>query len=48
VIDLLKNYFDIIPDDNARKRREKIGGKILILDRALELGQQDLLYAAPA
>jgi class 3 adenylate cyclase/tetratricopeptide (TPR) repeat protein len=36
VIDLLKNYFDIIPDDDARKRREKIGGKILILDRALE------------
>jgi class 3 adenylate cyclase/tetratricopeptide (TPR) repeat protein len=36
VIDLLKNYFDIILDDDARKRREKIGGKILILDRALE------------
>jgi class 3 adenylate cyclase/tetratricopeptide (TPR) repeat protein len=36
VIELLKNYFDIIPDDDARKRREKIGGKILILDRALE------------
>jgi predicted ATPase/class 3 adenylate cyclase len=36
VIDLLKNYFDIIPDDDARRRREKIGGKILILDRALE------------
>jgi class 3 adenylate cyclase len=36
VIDLLKNYFDIIPDDDPRKRREKIGGKILILDRLLE------------
>ena len=36
LIDLLKNYFDIIPDDDARRRREKIAGKILILDRALE------------
>ena len=36
LIDLLKNYFDILPDDDARKRREKIAGKILILDRALE------------
>src|SRR5208282_250736 len=36
LIDLLKNYFEITPDDDARRRREKIGGKILILDRALE------------
>jgi class 3 adenylate cyclase/tetratricopeptide (TPR) repeat protein len=36
LIDLLKSYFDIISDDDARRRREKIGGKILILDRALE------------
>ncbi len=36
LIDLLKSYFDIIPDDDARRRREKIAGKILILDRALE------------
>ena len=36
VIDLLKNYFEIMPDDDARRRREKIAGKILILDRALE------------
>jgi class 3 adenylate cyclase/tetratricopeptide (TPR) repeat protein len=36
LIDLLKNYFEITPDDDARKRREKIGGKILMLDRALE------------
>ena len=36
LIDLLKNYFEIIPDDDARRRREKIAGKILILDRALE------------
>jgi len=36
LIELLKNYFEITPDDDARKRREKIVGKILILDRALE------------
>jgi len=36
LIDLLKNYFGITAEDDARKRREKIGGKILILDRALE------------
>ena len=36
LIDLLKNYFDITSDDDARRRREKIAGKILILDRALE------------
>ncbi|HYL60721.1 MAG TPA: adenylate/guanylate cyclase domain-containing protein, partial [Candidatus Acidoferrales bacterium] len=36
LVDLLKNYFEITPDDDARQRREKIGGKILILDRALE------------
>ena len=36
LIELLKNYFEIVPDDDARRRREKIAGKILILDRALE------------
>ena len=36
LIDLLKNYFAIASEDDARKRREKIAGKILILDRALE------------
>ena len=36
LIDLLKGYFAITPEDDARKRREKIAGKILILDRALE------------
>ena len=36
IIDLLKNYFDIAAEDDVRKRREKIGGKILFLDRALE------------
>jgi predicted ATPase len=36
VVDLLETYFDIIPEDDARRRREKIAGKILMLDRALE------------
>jgi class 3 adenylate cyclase len=36
VIDLLHGYFGITPDDDARKRREKVGGKVLMLDRALE------------
>ncbi len=36
LIDLLKNYFEITSDDDGRRRREKIAGKILILDRALE------------
>ena len=36
LIDLLKNYFAITADDDARRRREKIAGKILMLDRTLE------------
>jgi len=36
VIDLLRNYFDISAGDDERKRREKVNGKILTLDRALE------------
>jgi class 3 adenylate cyclase/predicted ATPase len=36
LIDLLKNYFQIVPSDDERKRREKIAGKVLMLDRALE------------
>ncbi len=36
VIDLLHGYFRIIADDDARTRREKVAGKIAILDRALE------------
>jgi class 3 adenylate cyclase/tetratricopeptide (TPR) repeat protein len=36
VIDLLKGYFQIEPRDEPRKIREKITGKILSLDRALE------------
>ena len=36
VIDLLHGYFDIKAEDDGRKRREKVAGKIAILDRALE------------
>jgi class 3 adenylate cyclase/tetratricopeptide (TPR) repeat protein len=36
VLDLLHGYFKIIGDDDARARREKIGGKVLMLDRAQE------------
>jgi predicted ATPase/class 3 adenylate cyclase len=36
VVDLLTRYFDIEAEDDGRKRREKVAGKIAILDRALE------------
>ena len=36
IIELLKEYFEIQPTDDARKRQEKIAGKVLILDRSLE------------
>src|SRR5260370_30782328 len=36
VIDLLHSYFDIAPEDDSRKRREKVTGKVLTLDRLLE------------
>ena len=36
VIDLLWSYFEISSEDDERKRREKINGKILDLDRSLE------------
>jgi class 3 adenylate cyclase/tetratricopeptide (TPR) repeat protein/ribosomal protein L40E len=36
VIDLLWGYFEITSDDDERKRREKINGKVLTLDRSLE------------
>jgi predicted ATPase len=36
LIDLLKNYFQITLQDDERQRREKIGGKVLMLDRNLE------------
>ncbi len=36
LIELLRNYFQISPKDDERGRREKITGKVLTLDRALE------------
>jgi predicted ATPase len=36
LVDLLKSYFGITLEDPERKRREKITGKVLTLDRALE------------
>jgi class 3 adenylate cyclase/tetratricopeptide (TPR) repeat protein len=36
VLDLLHGYFKISGEDDARARREKIGGRVLMLDRALE------------
>jgi class 3 adenylate cyclase/predicted ATPase len=36
LIDLLKGYFGIALEDDERQRREKITGKVLTLDRALE------------
>jgi hypothetical protein len=36
VIDLLWSYFEISSADDERKRREKVGGKVLMLDRSLE------------
>jgi len=36
LIDLLKGYFGIVFEDDERQRREKITGKVLTLDRALE------------
>jgi predicted ATPase len=36
IVDLLKSYFRIEPRDDARTITEKVGGKVLMLDRALE------------
>jgi class 3 adenylate cyclase/tetratricopeptide (TPR) repeat protein len=36
VIDLLRSYFKIAPEDDDRTRREKVNGKVLTLDRSLE------------
>jgi hypothetical protein len=36
VIDLLHSYFGIDPDDDARKRREKVAGRLVMLDPKLE------------
>jgi len=37
VIELLKDYFDIHSQDDERKRREKVTGKVLNLDHSLEV-----------
>ena len=36
VIDMLHSYFGIDSDDDPRNRREKVGGKVVLLDRSLE------------
>jgi predicted ATPase len=36
VLDLLHGYIEIEAGDDSRKRREKVAGKITILDRSLE------------
>jgi predicted ATPase len=36
IIELLRNYFDISGADDERKRREKVTGRVLALDRNLE------------
>ena len=36
IIELLKNYFQIEPTDEERTRKEKVAGKVLILERSLE------------
>jgi class 3 adenylate cyclase/predicted ATPase len=36
LIDLLKSYFQIVPQDDERRRREKVMGRVLALDRSLE------------
>ena len=36
VIELLKTYFQIQPQDDERSRRQKVIGKVLELDRSLE------------
>jgi class 3 adenylate cyclase/predicted ATPase len=35
-IELLRNYFDISATDDERKRREKVTGRVLALERSLE------------
>jgi class 3 adenylate cyclase/tetratricopeptide (TPR) repeat protein len=36
VTEMLRDYFRIAPEDDVRQRREKVAGKIVILDRVLE------------
>ncbi|WP_255856536.1 ATP-binding protein [Marinobacterium rhizophilum] len=44
LIELLKNYLQISAKDDERQRREKITGKVLTLDRALEDSLPYLCY----
>jgi class 3 adenylate cyclase len=44
VIELLKGYLEISPEDDPRRRLEKINGKVLTLDRAFE---NDLPFLYP-
>ena len=44
VIELLRAYFQLEPRDDTRKIREKVTGKLLSLDRALEPGLAALLW----
>ncbi|CAG2134632.1 hypothetical protein LMG31506_01416 [Cupriavidus yeoncheonensis] len=44
LIELVKNYFQIDAHDDERKCREKVAGKVLMLDRALEDVLPYLLY----
>src|SRR4030095_10141155 len=36
LIELLKSYFHLMPQDDDRRRREQVTGKVLTLDRHLE------------
>ena len=44
IIDMLRAYFQIETADEARKIREKVTGKLLALDRALESSLSALLW----
>ncbi|MDF3835723.1 adenylate/guanylate cyclase domain-containing protein [Cupriavidus basilensis] len=44
LIELLRNYFQITPQDNDRSCREKVTGRLLTLERALEDHLPYLLY----
>ena len=44
ILDLLRAYFQLEPRDDARKIREKVTGKLLSLDRALEPALPALLW----
>ena len=44
LIELLRNYFQITPLDDERRCREKIAGKVLMLERSLESDLPYLLH----